>query len=210
MPGLQSTPTRAVTGISTARRDVWSLSTAPLSAISPLLNFPHESSRCRSRSRSRCPSGDTGNVSATFISEWHAKVERHAKVNFVNLSRIWQIGRYITKRTLEVTTQLGVRTALHPLHRRYHINHLHLHRRRLNGDWFTDTLFSKVMSVQGNMCAQVFTNGSFTTVHPLDSKAKVAQALTEFVDNVGIPNSLLSDGAPEMVGQRTEIMKEAN
>ena len=66
------------------------------------------------------------------------------------------------------------------------------------------------MSVQGNMCAQVFTNGSFTTVHPLDSKAKVAQALTEFVDNVGIPNSLLSDGAPEMVGQRTEIMKEAN
>jgi hypothetical protein len=80
----------------------------------------------------------------------------------------------------------------------------------LNGDCFTDTLFSKVISIQGNTCAQVFTNGSFTTVHPLDSKAKVAQALTEFADDVGIPDSLLSDGAPEIVGPRTDFMKEVN
>jgi hypothetical protein len=69
---------------------------------------------------------------------------------------------------------------------------------------------SKVISIQGNMCAQVFTNGSFTTVHPPDSKAKVAQALTEFADNVGISDSLLSDGAPEIVGPRTNFMKEVN
>jgi hypothetical protein len=60
------------------------------------------------------------------------------------------------------------------------------------------------------MCAQVFTNGSFTTVHPLDSNAKVAQALTEFTDDVGIPDSLLSDGAPEIVGPRTNFMEEVN
>jgi hypothetical protein len=54
---------------------------------------------------------------------------------------------------------------------------------------------------------QVFTNGSFTTVHPLYVKAKVAQALNKFADNIGIPNSLLSDGAPEIVGPRTDCMK---
>jgi hypothetical protein len=51
---------------------------------------------------------------------------------------------------------------------------------------------------------------SFTTVHPLNLKAKVAQALTEFADDVGIPDSLLSDGAPEIVGSRTDFMKEVN
>ena len=99
---------------------------------------------------------------------------------------------------------------MHPLHRGYRIDHLHLNRRRLNGDWFTDTLFSKVLSIQGNTCAQLFTNGNFTTVHPLNSKAKVAQALTEFSDDVGIPDVLLSDGAAEVTGQHTDFMKEVN
>jgi hypothetical protein len=60
------------------------------------------------------------------------------------------------------------------------------------------------------MCEQVFTNGSFSTVHPRDSKAKVAQALTEFADDVSIPGSLLSDGAPKIVGPRINFMKEVN
>jgi hypothetical protein len=32
--------------------------------------------------------------------------------------------------------------------------------------------------------------------------------LTEFADDVGIPESLLSAGAPEIVGPRTDFMKE--
>jgi hypothetical protein len=77
------------------------------------------------------------------------------------------------KSTLQVTTQQGVRTAVHPLHRQYRVDHLHLNRRRLNGDWFTDTLFSKVTSLQGNTSAQIFTKGNFTTVHLLNSKARL-------------------------------------
>ena len=88
---------------------------------------------------------------------------------------------------------------------------LKLRRRLVDGDWFTDTLYSKVTSIQGITCAQVFTNGSFTTApHPLDSKAKVAQSLTEFADDVGIPDTLLSDGAPEVIGPKTNFMKEVN
>jgi hypothetical protein len=85
-----------------------------------------------------------------------------------------------------------------------------LNRRRLNGDWFTDTLFSKVPSIQGKTCAQIFTNGNFTTVHPLNSRARVAQDLTEFTANVGIPDTLLSYGAAEITGQHTDFMKDVN
>jgi hypothetical protein len=56
----------------------------------------------------------------------------------------------------------------------------------------------------------VLTNGSFTTVHPLDSKAKIARALTEFANEVSIPNSLLSDKVPKIVGPRTDFMKEVS
>ena len=196
---------RVVNCISTASRDIWTELATLLSAISPSLDC-----RCvlSSLYSSKilvhgAPTG-TANISAALTSE------RHSSVNFENLSRKWNIGLETAKCTLQVTTQQGIRTAVHPLHRRYRVDHLHLNRRRLNGDWFTDTLFSKVTSIQGNTCAQVYTNGSFITVHPLDSKAKIAQSLTEFTDDVGIPDTLLSDGAPEVVGSKTDFMKEVN
>jgi hypothetical protein len=116
--------------------------------------------------------------------------------NVENLSRKWNIGLETVMQTIQVTTQHRIRTAFHPLHQRYRVDHVHLTRRRLK---FTDTLFSKVMSIQGNSYAQVFTIGSFTTVHHLDSK--VAQALNEFADNIGIPDSLFSDGAPKLLAR---------
>jgi hypothetical protein len=64
----------------------------------------------------------------------------HEGINPENLARLWNIGIETAKRTLQVTTQQGIRTALHPLHRRYRVDHLHLNRRLLNGDWFTDML----------------------------------------------------------------------
>jgi hypothetical protein len=42
------------------------------------------------------------------------------------------------------------------------------------------------------------------SIHPLSSKSKVGQALTEFADDVGIPDSLMTDGAPEIIGPKTE------
>jgi hypothetical protein len=56
----------------------------------------------------------------------------------------------------------------------------------------------------------VFTNGNYTSIHPLSSKSKVGQALTEFTDDVGIPDSLMTDGAPETIGPGTEFMKEVS
>jgi hypothetical protein len=159
MSAKRSYPTRAVDCISTARRDIWTDSTAPLFAISPTLDC-----RCIGALYSHAVvvpgalPGTCVDISATFTSE------RHASVNPENLSRKWNIGLETAKRTLQVTTQRGVRTAVHPLHRRYRVDHLHLNRRRLNGDWFTDTLFSKVTSIQGNTCAHKYL---LTDISPL-------------------------------------------
>ena len=136
--------------------------------------------------------------------------DRHSKVGPEELARKWNIGLESAKRTLQVTTQRGVRTAVHPLHRRYRVDHLHLNRRRLNGDWFSDTLFSKMQSIKGNKCAQVYTNGSFTWVHPMVSKSQIGQSLTHFSDDIGIPDTLYTNGALEATGPRTDFANEVN
>mgnify|MGYP003502375870 FL=1 len=86
--------------------------------------------------------------------------ERHSKVTPEELSRKWNVGLQTAKDTLRVTTQKGIRTAIHPMTRRDRVDHLHLHRQRLKGTWYTDTLLSKVKSKLGNTCANVYTQGS--------------------------------------------------
>ena len=87
--------------------------------------------------------------------------DRHSKVTPEELARKWNIGIQTAKDTLQVTEQTGVRTAIHPMTRRVRVDHLHLHRPRLRGTWFCDTLISKVKSLLGNTCANVFTQGKF-------------------------------------------------
>ncbi len=90
--------------ISTAQRDIWSPSPAPQMSI-----FPTSDSRC-------VPSLYANTIlvhdalTGTFTSE------RHSCVTFENLSRKWNIGLETAKQTLQVTTQRGIRTAVHPLH----------------------------------------------------------------------------------------------
>ena len=86
--------------------------------------------------------------------------EHHSKVMPEELSRKWSIGLQTANDTLRVTTQKGIRTAIHPMTQRVRVDHLHLHRQRLRGTWYTDTLLSKVKSKLGNMCTNVYTQGN--------------------------------------------------
>ena len=133
---------------------------------------------------------------------------RHTPISPEAISRIWNIGLETAQRTLRGTTQDGVRTALHPITRRYRVDHIHLHRQRLNATFYTDTLLSKVPSIRGNKCAQVFTDGRFTAVYPLKSKAMAGDALREFSSDVGIPDTLVADLAGEHTGYDTEFAKQ--
>ena len=148
---------------------------------------------------------DNDDVQLAFVG---AK-DRHSQVTAEAIARRFRCGLETAQRTLKTTTQRGVRHAMHPLHRRYRVNHLDLHRRRLRDVFYMDTLFSKVKSLSGHTCAQLITNGSFTRVYPMESKAStnIASALQEFIDDVGIPETLVCDFASEQTGKNTEVMR---
>ncbi|KAL7569667.1 hypothetical protein ACA910_008321 [Epithemia clementina (nom. ined.)] len=134
---------------------------------------------------------------------------RHSEITPETLSQKWNIGLDTAKQTLRVTTQLRVRTAIHPLHRRYRTNHTALRYPRLNETFYSDNLFSKVTSIKGNKCAQVFTNGRFTYVHPMTSKKDAGFGLQGFVEDVGVPAELVTDLAGEETGHTTEFQTRA-
>ena len=89
------------------------------------------------------------------------------------------------------------------------MDHLNLHRRRLHDSFYMDTIVSKVKSLAGYTCAQLITNGAFTKVYPMESKASanISRALQEFIDDVGIPDTLACDFASEQTGKHTDVMK---
>jgi hypothetical protein len=73
------------------------------------------------------------------------------------LARIWNCGLTSARRTLQQTTQLAVRDFKDAtMTRRLKASNYQLSFRHLKVDLFTDTKFSKVKSLRGNACAQVF------------------------------------------------------
>jgi hypothetical protein len=133
---------------------------------------------------------------------------RHSIATPEYIARKWGIGLDTARVTLRVTTQRGIRHAIHPLHRRYRTDRLNLHTRRLAGQWYMDHLVSKRKSLSGNTGAWVYTNGKFTCIYPTVNRKQVVETLKEFVDDVGIPEKLRADRAPEIFGAHTEFQKE--
>jgi hypothetical protein len=68
---------------------------------------------------------------------------------------------------------------------------------------YTDTFFTKVQSLDGNKCAQVFTNGKYTALYPAVYTANAGRVLGLFTEDVGIPESLMADLAGETTGKHT-------
>ena len=54
----------------------------------------------------------------------------------------------------------------------------------------------------------VFTNGQHTSVYPADSTSKAGRALSDFVDDVGVPDTIRCDLASVFAGEHTESKKE--
>jgi hypothetical protein len=71
------------------------------------------------------------------------------------------IGIEAAKRTRLVTTQRGRRKMIHPsLNKNYKTNDRQLRYSRLTVTLFTDTMYSTILSRQGNKAAQVFCDGT--------------------------------------------------
>jgi hypothetical protein len=120
--------------------------------------------------------------------------DRHSKVTPEDLAWKWNIGIDIAKRTLQVTTQRGIQTALHPLTQHVRVDHRDLHRPCLRGQrWYCDILLAKVKAKLGNTCANVFTNGHFTMAIPMFGHMDEIKSLIDFTDDGGIPEDLVTD-----------------
>jgi hypothetical protein len=83
----------------------------------------------------------------------------------------------MVKATLDVTMQHGVQTAMHPMSRWLRVDHLPLHRPKLKGMWYLDTLITKVKSLLGNKCANVYMK-----VMPMRSQKEAAELLIDIRD----------------------------
>ena len=68
--------------------------------------------------------------------------DRHSQVNAETVARRFRCGIETAQKTLKATTQRGTRQAMHPLNRRYRVDHLNLNHKRLNDTFYMDTLFS--------------------------------------------------------------------
>ena len=103
--------------------------------------------------------------------------ERHSKVTPEELARKWNIGLETARATMNVTTQRGIRTSTQPMSRRVRVDHLDLHRKRLKGLWYCDTIISKVKSLLGNTVANVFTQGRYVKCIPLLARTQAGLSI---------------------------------
>ena len=141
----------------------------------------------------------------TFVSG-----DRRSDVSPESLAERWLIGLDTAKKTLQTTTQRLVRSAVLPLSRRYKADRI-FQLPRLQGTWFTDTVYGRVKSKDGNRYGQIFANESyFATIYPMDSKGKAGEALRTFCREFGVPEKLIVDGSKEHTERGTEFMKQVN
>jgi hypothetical protein len=123
-----------------------------------------------------------------------------------HLSKQWGIGLETAQRTLNVTTQLAIRQAIHPIQRRFRTEVMQLRYPRLGGHhgrFYTDMMFAKVPPLAGCTMAQVYTNDiNFTKLLPMKKKSEAPDTLVQFMQDIGIPSHLHSDDAKELTQGR--------
>jgi hypothetical protein len=125
---------------------------------------------------------------------------RKGAVTPERLAVIWNIGLEQAKRTIERTTQRGVRDFTNPkMNRRLKPLSYQLMFKQLRTTLYTDTFFSKIKSLQQHTCAQVFCSPvDWTRVYPLKSKGDAHMALDLLHRQHGVPAKLICDNANEL------------
>ena len=142
------------------------------------------------------------NLSATRSSIKQGGISAEA------LAKLWNIGLDTATKTIQCTTQKGVRSTLHPIERRFRTRQAQLRYRQLagrHGSFYTDTFFSKAASLNGSHMAQIYVNDlSLSKVYPMRLRSEAGDTLQTFIHDVGIPHSLHSDDAPELMHGKFE------
>ena len=120
----------------------------------------------------------------------------------IQLSKLWQIPQERVFETINATTVYASKTYDEPRYGRYGHKFRWLSRKQLSISFYTDTFFAQ-QSRAGNTCAQLFISKErFIYCVPMKSKGDAPQALKLFIDDVGIPETIVSDNAPELKSKR--------
>ena len=124
----------------------------------------------------------------------------------------WGVGKETAKRTLNATWQEYTR-ATDNLTRRFKTTRVHSRYRQLLGPYsvfYTDTLFSNILSLRGNTCGQVYFNkANFYKFYPMKTKGDAHTTLIPLLELAGMPSSMHSDRAPELItGKFRELLNK--
>jgi hypothetical protein len=117
------------------------------------------------------------------------------------LANNWGIGIEATKRTLQKTTQRGIRSIADPsISRCFRTNDRSLRYQRLKTNIFTDIMFSSIESSRKNRVAQIYCNDlHWMAIYPMQSKKDAHLSLSSFMSTHGAPDFMISDGAKEEI-----------
>ena len=100
--------------------------------------------------------------------------------------------------TMRSTTQAGIRNIYAPGERKLTQRLDHMRYPNLKGKWYLDTFFAKITLFRQHTCSQIFTNGlGFNIPYPLARKGDAYLGLDQFIQEVGIPQVLITDEAKE-------------
>jgi len=134
-------------------------------------------------------------------------------IDAANLSQLWGIGTQTAELTLSATTQKVIRSSINPIERRYRTMQQQLRYRQLGGNsgrFYSDTFFSTRKSITRKSCCQIFVNNiGFYYVTPMEKESEASNSLVEFIQHVGIPNQLHTDGSKtQTLGEWRKVVKQ--
>jgi hypothetical protein len=114
------------------------------------------------------------------------------------LARNWMIPLAKARRTIEMTTQRGIRTRPDGLIRRFKTNDRMLRYNRLALTMFTDTLKADSESYRQNRYAQVFAvPPAWIGAYAMSKKSDAHEAVSDRLRDVGAPDTMVMDGAKD-------------
>ena len=155
---------------------------------------------------------DTNDVLLDNLMASTAQAGKSRGVDPKHLSKIWRISREDAQRTIDVTTQMSIRTDDPVLSRNYSTHDRMLRYKRIKDLFFMDTFFSTKkggQSSRGHTCCQLFvTDKRSTYVVPMKRKSEVLLAIKKFAKEIGVPDSFVADMSGEQMS--SEVKKFCN
>ena len=132
---------------------------------------------------------DTNEVLLDNLMASTAQAGKFRGVDPKHLSKIWRICHEDSQRTIDVTTQMSIRTDDPVLSRNYSTNERMLRYKRIKDLFFMDTFFATKkggQSLRGYACCQLFvTDKGFIYVVPMKKKSEVLLVIKQFAKEIG-------------------------